>query len=70
MHNSTISSDRSPDDVVEVLEVEDDRLGRGLGIRSLLSYADIVVRLERLETALTSARAEKSYQETTYTVLP
>jgi hypothetical protein len=69
VHNRAIGANRSPDDVVEVLEVEDDRLGWSPGISILLAYANIMVRLESLSMVLVSGRAQRSYK-TTYAVLP
>lgn len=47
VHNGAICTNRSPDDVVCVLEVDDDGLGGSVGIVDL-AHADILVRLERL----------------------
>ena len=48
MHNGAICSDGSPHYIVDVLEVEDDRLGRGIWIVALLAHTDVGVRLEGL----------------------
>jgi hypothetical protein len=48
MHDCTVSSNRPPDDIVCVLEVDNDCLGGRSGIVVLLADTDILVRLESL----------------------
>jgi hypothetical protein len=48
MHDGAISSNRPPHYVVDVLEVENDRLCRGIGVVALLAHADVGVGLESL----------------------
>jgi hypothetical protein len=47
VHNGTVRTNRPPDDVVRVLEIDDDCLGGGVGIGDL-AYANILVGLECL----------------------
>lgn len=44
VHNSTVSLDGPAGDIVVVLQVDDDDLGRS-GLVLLLAYADVVIRL-------------------------
>ena len=49
MHDGTVSADRSPDDIVCVLQVDDDGFRGGVGFVVDLAHTDVLVRLERLQ---------------------
>jgi hypothetical protein len=49
VHDGAVRADRSPDDIVCVLQVNDDRLGGGVGFVVDLAHADVLVGLKRLE---------------------
>ena len=48
VHDRTVCADRSADDIVCVLQVDDDRLGGGVGIIVDLAHANVLVGLESL----------------------
>jgi hypothetical protein len=50
VHDGAVGADRSPDDIVCVLEVDDDRLGGGVGFVVHLAHANVLVGLERLDS--------------------
>lgn len=50
VHDGTVGANWSPDDIVCVLQVDDDRLGRGVGFVVDLAHTDVLVRLERLRS--------------------
>ena len=47
VHDGTVRTNRPPNDVVRILEVDDDRLGGSVGIGDL-PHANVLVRLECL----------------------
>lgn len=49
MHDGTIRANRSPNDIVRILKVDDDCLGGGVRFAVDLAHADVLVGLERLE---------------------
>lgn len=48
VHNRTVCADRSADDIVCVLQVDDDGLGGGVGIIVDLAHANVLVGFESL----------------------
>jgi len=50
VHDGAVGADRSPDDIVCVLEIDDDRLGGGVGVGVDLAHANVLVGLERLSS--------------------
>jgi hypothetical protein len=48
VHNGAVGADRSPDDIVGILKVDDDSLGGRVGFVVDLSHANVLVRLECL----------------------
>jgi hypothetical protein len=48
VHNGAVGANRSPDDIVGVLEVDDDGLGGRVGFAVDLSHANVLVGLECL----------------------
>ena len=53
MHDRAIGLDRSSNDFIAILEIDNDNFG-GCFISKLLADADIMVRFEGLDTALVS----------------
>ena len=50
VHDGTVRADRSSDDIVCVLQINDDRLRGGIGFAVDLAHANVLVGLERLES--------------------
>ena len=48
VHDGTVRTDRSPDDIIGVLEVDDDGLGGCVGFVVDLTHANVLVGLECL----------------------
>ena len=48
VHNRTVCADRSANDIVCVLQIDDDGLGGGVGIVVDLAHANVLVGLESL----------------------
>jgi hypothetical protein len=48
VHNGAVGTDRSPDDIVCVLQINDDRLGGGVGFVVDLAHAHVLVGFEGL----------------------
>lgn len=48
MHNGAVGADRSPDDIVCVLQIDDDGLGGSVGFGVDLAHANVLVGLEGL----------------------
>lgn len=48
VHDGAVGADRSSDDIVRVLQIDDDRLGGGVGFAVDLAHAHVLVGLERL----------------------
>ena len=48
VHDGAVGADRSPDDIVCVLQIDDDGLGGGVGIVVDLAHANVLVGLECL----------------------
>jgi hypothetical protein len=48
VHDGAVGANRSPDDIVCVLEINDDRFGGGVGVGVDLAHANVLVGLERL----------------------
>lgn len=48
VHDGTVGANRSSDDIVCVLQVDDDGFRGGVGLVVDLAHADVLVRLERL----------------------
>lgn len=55
VHDSAVGANWSPDDIVCVLEINDDRLGGCIGFVVDLAHADVLVGLECLEAVSASA---------------
>jgi hypothetical protein len=54
VHDGAVGADRSPNDIVCVLQVDDDCLGGGVGFIVDLAHAHVLVGLKRLEELLAS----------------
>jgi hypothetical protein len=48
VHDGAVGADRSSDDIVCVLQIDDDRFGGGVGLVVDLTHTDVLVGLERL----------------------
>ena len=49
VHNCTVCANRSANDIVCVLQIDDDGLGGGVGLVVDLAHANVLVGLESLE---------------------
>jgi hypothetical protein len=58
VHDGAVGTDRSPDDIVCVLQIDDDRLGGSVGFVVDLAHANVLVGLERLIAVSASAKSE------------
>jgi hypothetical protein len=68
VHDGAVRADRSPNDIVCVLQIDDDRLGGGVGLVVDLAHAHVLVRLECLGAV--SACIVEVAGKATYAVLP
>lgn len=48
VHDGAVCANWSSDNIVRVLEIDDDSLGRSIGFVVSLTHANVLVRLERL----------------------
>lgn len=70
MHDSAIGSDRPPHYVIDILEIENNRLRWGIGVVALLAHADVRVGLKSLGPLLAFPEMIDSWIPSTYAVLP
>jgi hypothetical protein len=70
VHDGAVGANRSPNDIVGVLEIDDDSLGGRVGFVVDLTYANVLVGLECLDRLSAHVHTWNSKEEATYAVLP